>query len=134
MAKVTIKEHGIGVLVNRANGKVFIEIDMYGKLTHEDYAIMIPTVEKALKEAKGLEVDLLIDLTGFKGWDELRAMIDDGLFSIKHLLSFDKVAVIGKKKREKVATKIWSLLTGGKVKFFVNRADALAWLLKKKKK
>ncbi len=133
MAKVVIKEHGIGVSINRANDRVFIEIDMYGKLTHEDYEVMIPMVEKALKEAKGLEVDLLIDLTAFKGWDELRAMIDDGIFGIKHLLSFDRVAVIGKKKREKIATKIWSLLTGGKVKFFLNRADALTWLLKKRK-
>jgi len=130
MSKKTIKEHGISVAVKRGNKRVFIEVDMMGKLTHEDYSVMIPIIEKALKEAKGLEVDLLIDMSCFKGWGELRAMVDDGVFGIKHLFSFNKVAVIGKKKREKVATKIWGLFTGGKVKFFNERAKALAWLLK----
>jgi hypothetical protein len=50
--------HGIGVLTQKCNGKVFIEVVATGKLTHEDYQIFIPIVERALKEAKKLEVDL----------------------------------------------------------------------------
>ena len=130
MSKMVVKEHGISVAVKRGNKRVFIEVDMMGKLTHEDYAVMIPIIEKALKEAKGLEVDLLIDMSRFKGWDELRAMVDDGVFGLKHLFDFDKVAVVGKKKWEELATKIWSLFTGGKVKFFKERDKALSWLLK----
>jgi len=130
MANIIVKEHGIGVAIMRVGKKLFIEIDMIGKLTHEDYMVMIPMVEKALKEAKGLEVDLLVDMTRFKGWDEFKAIIDDGLFGIKHLFDFDKVAVVGKSKRENIAVKLWSLLSSGKVKFFKDKQKAILWLLK----
>ena len=130
MAKVTVKEHGMGVSIRREGKRLFIEIDMIGKLTHEDYMVMIPMVEKALKEAKGLEVDLLVDMSAFKGWDEFKAIIDDTKFGFKHINDFDKLAVVGKKKWEEIAVKTWSLFTKAKVKFFKDKAKALAWLLK----
>jgi len=129
----TLVEHGIGVLTKRYNDKLFIEIVATGKLTHEDYQLFIPIVERALKKAKGLEVDLLVDLIAFKGWKELKAMIDDASFGIKHLSDFDRVAVIGKKKWEEVAIKTWNFLTKSEVKYFKNREKALKWLLKEKR-
>jgi len=125
-------EHGIGVLTKRYNDKLFIEIVATGKLTHDDYQLFIPIVEKALKAAKGLEVDLLVDASNFKGWRELKAMIDDAKFGIKHLNDFDKAALVGKKKWEELAVKIWNLLSKSKVKYFKNREKALEWLLKEK--
>ena len=130
MAKVIIKQHGIGVLIKRVGKKLFIEIDMIGKLTDEDYRVMIPMVERALKEAKGLEVNLLVDMTAFKGWDEFKAMLDEIKFAFKHINDFKKIAVVGKKKREGIAIKIWSFLSKAKVKFFTDKAKAIAWLLK----
>jgi hypothetical protein len=126
-------EHGVGVLTKRADDRVFIELVVTGKLTDQDYQLFIPVVEKALKEAKGLEVDLLVDMTAFKGWAELSAMVDDAKFGIKHLNDFDKIAVVGNKKWEEVAIKTWDLLTKSKVKFFKDRDKALKWLLKEKK-
>jgi len=123
-------EHGIGVLTKRCNDKLFIEIVATGKLTHKDYQLFIPILERTLKKAKGLEVDLLVDASNFKGWKELKAMIDDATFGIKHLNDFDKVAVIGKKKWEEIAIKVWNFLTKSKVKYFKNREKALKWLLK----
>ena len=125
--------HGIGVLSRKYKDKIFIEIVAIGKLTHNDYQIFIPIVEKALKEAKKLEVNLLVDMTAFKGWAELKAIIDDAKFGIKHLNDFNKIALVGNKKWEEVATKIWAKLTKSKVKFFKDREKALKWLFKEKK-
>ena len=128
MAK-SIKEHGISIAIKRNKKRVFIEVTMIGKLKHEDYQLFVPMIDKALKEAKGLEVDLLADMTAFKGWEFLAAW-DDFKFGIKHRNAFDKVAIVGNKKWEEVSIAMMSHLMKGKSKFFKQREKALAWLLK----
>jgi len=128
MAK-SIKEHGISIAIKRNKKRVFIEVTMIGKLKHEDYQLFVPMIDKALKEAKGLEVDLLADMTAFKGWEFLAAW-DDFKFGIKHRNAFDKVAIVGNKKWEEVSIAMMSHLMKGKSKFFKQREKALSWLLK----
>jgi len=106
-----------------------MEVAMIGKLTHEDYKVFVPMIDKALKEAKGLEVDLLVDMRKFKGW-ELLAAWDDFKFGIKHRNKFDKMAIVGNKKWEKESTVMMSHLMKGKMKFFQKRGEALTWLMK----
>lgn len=125
-----IKEHGIGIAIKRNKKRLFIELTMLGKLTHEDYQIFVPMIDKALKEAKTMETDLLVDMRGFKGW-ELLAAWDDMKFGIKHRNNFSSMAIVGDKKWEEVSVKMMSHLTKGKVKFFKERDKALSWLLKK---
>ena len=130
MAKL-VKEHGIGIAIKRANKRLFIEVTMLGKLTHEDYKIFVPMIDRALKEAKGIEeVDLLVDMRAFKGW-ELLAGWDDMKFGIKHRNAFDKMAIVGNKKWEEISVNMMSHLMKGKSKFFKEREKALSWLLKK---
>ncbi len=128
MAK-TIKEHGIGIAIKRNKKRLFIEITMLGKLTHEDYKLFVPLVDKALKEAKGLEADLLVDMKRLKGWEFLAAW-DDFKFGVKHRNVFDKMAIIGSKKWEEESVAMMSHLMKGKAKFFKEREKALSWLLK----
>jgi hypothetical protein len=128
MAK-TIKEHGIGIALKRNKKKLFIEITMLGKLTHEDYQVFVPMIDKALKKAKGLEIDLLVDMKKLKGWEFLAAW-DDFKFGVKHRNAFDKVGIIGNKKWEEQSVAMMSHLMKGKVKFFKQREKALLWLLK----
>ncbi len=125
----TIKEHGIGIAIKRSKKQLFIEITMIGKLTHEDYQIFVPMIDKALKEVKGLEVNLLADMSQFKGW-ELKAAWDDMMFGLKHRNSFDKIAIVGDKKWEELSVKMFSHMMKGKAKFFKSREKALEWLLK----
>ncbi len=127
MAK-TVKEHGISIAIKRNKKRLFIEISMMGKLTHEDYRIFVPMIDKALKEAKGLEVDLLVDMRKFKGW-ELLAAWDDFKFGVKHRNEFDKMAIVGNKKWEEASTVMMSHLMKGKSKFFQSRGKALTWLM-----
>jgi len=128
MAKI-IKEHGISIAIKRNKKRLFIEIGMLGKLNHEDYQLFVPMVDKALKSAKGLEVDLLVDMKGFKGW-EFMAAWDDFKFGVKHRNAFDKIAIIGNKKWEEASTAMMSHLMKGESKFFKERDKALTWLLK----
>ena len=125
-----MKEHGIGIAIKRNKKRLFIEITMMGKLTHEDYKIFVPMVDKALKEAKGLEADLLVDMKRLKGW-ELLAAWDDFKFGVKHRNAFDRMAIIGSKKWEEQSMAMVSHLMKGKSKFFKERGEALSWLLKK---
>ena len=128
MAK-TIKEHGIGIAIKRNKERLFIEITMLGKLTHEDYQVFVPMIDKALKEAKDLEADLLVDMKRLKGWEFLAAW-DDFKFGVKHRNAFDKMAIIGSKKWEEQSMAMVSHLMKGKAKFFKERKKALSWLLK----
>jgi len=128
MAKI-IKEHGISIAIKRNKKRLFIEIGMLGKLNHEDYQLFVPMVDKALKSAKGLEVDLLVDMKGFKGW-EFMAAWDDFKFGVKHRNAFDKIAIIGNKKWEEASVAMMSHLMKGESKFFKERDKALSWLLK----
>ncbi len=125
-----IEEHGISVALKRENGKLYGELKMIGKLTHEDYEVFVPILERALKEAKGLEIDMLVDMTQFKGW-KARAAWDDMVFGLKHRKSFDKMAIVGKKKWEEVAVKMMKPLMKGKIRFFKDKQKALKWLLGK---
>ena len=128
--KKMIKEHGIGIAIKRSKKRLFIELTMLGKLTDEDYRIFVPMIDRALKEAKDLEVDILVDMRAFKGW-EFIAGWDDFKFGVKHRNAFDKIAIIGNKKWEEISTEMMSHLMKGKSKFFKEREKALSWLLKK---
>ena len=124
-----IKEHGIAVALKHTGERLFIELVLIGKLTHEDYKAFAPIVNRAIKAAKGLEIDMLVDMRAFKGWKP-KALIDDIKFGLKHRKAFNKIAVVGNKKWEEMAAKLFSPLIKGKIKFFKTREEALAWLLK----
>ena len=123
-----IKEHGIGIAIKRSKKRLFIELTMIGKLKHKDYETFVPIIDRALKKANKLEVDLLVDMRRFSGW-ELLAAWDDMKFGIKYRNSFDKMAIVGKKKWEELSMKMFQYFMGGEMKFFKNRDKALAWLL-----
>ncbi|HHD72922.1 MAG TPA: STAS/SEC14 domain-containing protein [Epsilonproteobacteria bacterium] len=125
---VKIKEHGIGIAIKKGKSKLFVELTMIGKLTHDDYQVFVPMIDKALKEAKGLDTKLLIDMRNFKGW-EIRASWDDLKFGVKHRNDFRKMAIIGDKKWEEISIEMMDHLSKGKMKFFKERDKALEWLL-----
>jgi len=124
-----IKEHGIRISINRYKETVFIEIKMIGKLTHNDYKMFLPILEKSLKEAKNLKINLLADMSDFKGW-ELRAAWDDMVFGIKYRNIFNKIAIVGKKKWEEISAKMFEYFIKGEIKFFKERKRAVKWLIK----
>ncbi|MDW3095020.1 MAG: STAS/SEC14 domain-containing protein [Gammaproteobacteria bacterium] len=122
--------HGLSVGIERSDNNYYLYIKAIGKLTHEDYGIIVPMIEGALEGIKDPNIIALIDGSEFEGW-EIRAAWDDFKLSLKHGSEFKKVAVIGNKKWLQVGSKIGSWLISGRVRQFEDNNTALQWLLDK---
>jgi len=114
------------IQVKNTTGPV-LEIEVQGKLLHDDYARVIPLFEQAIHEHGKLRCVMEIhDLEGF----EPRAAIDETKFDLKHWSDFDRCAVVCPKGWIAWTTKLWSVLMP-RVKFRVfepgSEAEALAW-------
>lgn len=120
-------EHGISIGINRVNDTFFIKIKINGKLTHEDYKMMIPMVENAVKSVEKPEIKVLIDAIDFDGW-EMEALWDDLKFSLGHIELFNKIAFVGNKKWEEHAINISNWFMIGDIEYFENMDDAKNWI------
>ena len=124
-------EHGIPVGINRVNDTFFIKLKINGKLTHEDYKLMIPIIENAIKGVEKPEIKVIVDAIDFDGWD-MEALWDDLKFGLGHIELFDKIAFVGNKKWEEYAIKISNWFMIGDIEYFQNMDDARDWLNSKK--
>ena len=120
-------EHGISVGINRVNDTFFIKLKINGKLTHEDYKLMIPIIENAIKGVEEPEIKVIVDAIDFDGWD-MEALWDDLKFSLGHIELFDKIAFVGNKKWEEYAIKISNWFMIGDIEYFQNMEDARNWI------
>ena len=124
---MTYIRHGFSIGIERAGEHIFLSLKAVGKLTHGDYQVMTPMIDKALGEVKDPQVNVLIDVTDFEGW-ELRAAWDDFKLGLKHGNEFDKIALYGNRKwQEKMAT-IAGWFMSGQTRYFEDEAQALEWL------
>ncbi|MCE2570249.1 STAS/SEC14 domain-containing protein [Motilimonas eburnea] len=119
--------HGIAIGIERVGEQVFIAIRAVGKLSHQDYEVMTPMFEAALKEVPYAKVDVLADLTEFHGW-ELRAAWDDFKLGLKHGAQFNKIALVGHQQWQSVAASVGSWFVDGEIKAFDDHQQALVWL------
>ncbi|MBN1958549.1 MAG: STAS/SEC14 domain-containing protein [Desulfuromonadales bacterium] len=122
------KRHGLTIGIERMENNFYLSIKAVGKLTHEDYNIMTPLIDSALKEVKDPHVKVLLDGTELEGW-ELRAAWDDFRLGLQHGRQFDKIAVYGHKTWLEMSTKIGAWFMSGEIKYFENERDALTWLM-----
>ena len=124
---IEITSHGIGIRIIQTGEKEIAEIRLHGKLTHEDYQVMVPVIERAIEAAAGRELDLLVDMREFAGWTR-EAALDDMRFGLKIRNAFDKMAIVGNKKWEEISTKLMDHLSRGEMRFFTDYDEALAWI------
>ena len=122
-----IVRHGLSVGIERVENEFFFTMKIAGKLTHNDYEVMVPMLESALEGIKDPSIKALIDITELEGW-ELRAAWDDLKFGLKHGGEFSKIAVIGNKKWEEVMAKVASWFISGEVQYFEESGPAHEWL------
>lgn len=123
-----IKEHGVGISLKRADDRLFVELVMIGKLTHEDYGLFVPMIDKAMQETPDVKMDILIDMRNIEGW-EPRAAWDDFKFGLDHRSDFAKLAIVGDKTWQKLSAKISGWWVSGETRYFEARDAALDWLL-----
>lgn len=114
---LTIQKQGSGNVV---------AIRASGKLTHEDYEMLLPKLTEVAEEHGS--VRMLIELEDFQGW-EPKAIWDDLKFDVRHGSEYERCAVVGENKWQEWMTKLSKpFLT---IKYFTReeREQAWEWLL-----
>lgn len=124
---MTDTRHGLSIGIERVGQNFFLSLKAVGTLTHQDYQVITPMIDAALKEVSSPKVKAIFDVTEMQGW-ELRAAWDDFQLGLKHGSEFEKVALYGNKHWQEVIAKIGSWFISGKVKFFEDYQQAVAWL------
>ncbi len=100
----------------------YIEVELSGKLTKEDYATFVPVVEADIKE-RG-KVRLMVVMRDFHGWTA-GAMWEDTKFDWKHFGDIEQLAIVGDKKWEAGMASFCKPFTGATIKYFdVSEIDA----------
>lgn len=119
--------HGLSVGTLRLDERIFLSFKAVGKLTHEDYEILNPMIDSAIRSVESPHVRVLIDSTELQGW-EPRAAWDDFRLGLRHGRDFEKIAIVGDQRWQQVSAKVGSWFISGEVRFFADESEALAWL------
>ncbi len=122
-------KHGLSIGLQRVNKEFYLYLKAIGKLTHEDYQIITPMLDKALKEIKEPKIKALFDCSELEGW-EIKAAWDDLKLGLKHGNEFDKIAIITNKSWLEIGAKISSWFISGEIETFKAEKEALSWLNK----
>ena len=83
-------------LTEQDNGKI-LEVQVSGKLAHEDYLHFVPKFEQMVQQYGKIRV--LFNMVGFHGW-EAGALWDDIKFDVKHFSDVERLAMVGDKQWE----------------------------------
>jgi hypothetical protein len=92
-------------------------IEGEGEVTGSDYeTVLIPAVEEKLKTSK--KISLLYHLgNNFTGFD-MKAMIDDAAIGMKHLSSWDRIALVSDHQVINIFAKFFGYFLSGEVRVF----------------
>lgn len=98
-----------------------------GKLTKEDYQLLVPALRKLLTEHQ--KISWYFEMSDFKGW-EPAALWEDISFDLKHRNDFEKVAMVGDKKWEQWLSLIMKPFTQASIKYFTiaDKEMGLTWI------
>jgi hypothetical protein len=116
----------MAIKLNERNHGKLLEVQVSGKLAHEDYQQFVPKFEEMIKRHG--KVSVLFDMVDFHGW-EAGALWDDIKFDARHFADIERLALIGDKKWEKGMSVFCRPFTTAQVRFFdrAESAAALAW-------
>ncbi|WP_434339799.1 STAS/SEC14 domain-containing protein [Motilimonas cestriensis] len=127
MSNKPTQKHGLAIGIDRIDQQIFMTLTATGKLTHQDYELITPMLEAAIKQVPDADVKVLADISQFQGW-ELRAAWDDFKLGLKHGAQFSKIAIVGHKDWQDLAAKVGSWFISGEIKTFHDERTALLWL------
>lgn len=110
--------------------KGVLHIRAGGRLSEADYEDFIPLFERAAAKEAGTVPMVIELLPDFAGWD-LGGLWRDMKFDVRHKDQFGRIAIVGDKKWEEWATKLFDPLFRAEMRFFpTDRLDeAEAWVL-----
>ncbi len=113
-------------LDERAGGQI-LAVDIKGKLEKKDYELFAPEVERLID--KHGKVSILVDLTGFEGWDA-GGLWEDIKFDVKHFNDVERIAFIGQSRWQKGMATFCKPFTTAEIRYFepTRRQEAVRWL------
>jgi hypothetical protein len=124
---MTTVRHGLSIGIERVEETFFLSLKATGKLTHQDYQIITPMLDAAVKEVCAPRIKAVFDVTEMKGW-EVRAAWDDFKLGLKHGSEFEKIAIYGNKNWQESISHIGSWFISGQIEYFESFQQALDWL------
>lgn len=101
-----------------ADGNV-LSVRVTGKLSKEDYEILVPAVDEVIKEHG--KIRIFFEMVDFHGW-EMAAIWEDSKFGLAHWNDIERVAMVGDKKWEKGMAIFCKPFTAAKLEYF-DQAD-----------
>ena len=115
------------IKLNEKNGGKVLEVEVSGKLVHEDYQSFVPRFEQLAKQHGKLRV--LFNLTGFHGWDA-SALWDEIKLDVKDFSDVERLALVGDKEWEKGMSVFCHPFTTAKMRYFdqAKADEAYEWL------
>jgi hypothetical protein len=113
-------------LTEKNDGRI-LEVQVTGKLSHEDYRHLVPAFERLVREHGKLGV--LFEMVDFHGW-ESGALWDDIKFDVKHFSDIERLAMVGDSKWEQGMSVFCRPFTTAAIRYFDRSAIAQArtWL------
>jgi hypothetical protein len=117
----------MAIKLNETDGGKVLEVQVTGKLAHEDYQHFVPEFERLVKQHGKIRV--LFEMVDFHGWDGA-ALWDDIKFDAKHFSDIDRLAMVGDRKWEKGMSLFCRPFTTAKIRYFDRAAiaEAKAWV------
>jgi hypothetical protein len=114
-------------LTEKEGGKV-LEVQVTGKLAHQDYQRFVPEFDRLIK--KHGKVRLLFEMVDFHGW-EPQAAWDDLKLGVKHLSDIERIAMVGQKKWQEWMASFCRPFTTAKIRYFETGTieEARTWLI-----
>lgn len=122
-----MKRSGFTVGIESAGDEFFVTMKAIGRLTHADYQMLNPLIDSALKGIDHPKLDVFLDASELEGW-EPRAAWDDLRFGLRHGSEFRRIALLGHKKWQELASRVSNWFISGEVKYFEDADEAMAWL------
>jgi len=104
-----------------------LEVQLSGKLTHDDYREFVPATERLIEEHG--KVRILMVMHDFHGW-EMAALWDDLKFDVRHFRDIERLAMVGETKWEKGMAAFCKPFTTAKIQYFdhAKTDEARAWI------
>lgn len=103
------------VKIQQNEDQNYLEIQMSGKLTKEDYHEFMPIIETMI-EQKG-PLHMLLELHDFHGWT-VGALWEDLKFDVKHFKDIERLAMVGENKWQEGMATFCKPFTKAKIKYF----------------
>ena len=115
------------IQLNEEKGGKILVVHVSGKLAKADYEHFVPEFERLVRQHGKLR--LLLNMTGFHGWDA-GALWEDAKLDIKHFADIERLAMVGENKWQHGMATFCKPFTAATIRYFdhAHAAEARTWL------